>query len=63
MNAIRLPIGIWPLPIRWPPNQTTVMVDRFMMTSREGNAAAKIRLTSKAVEVRSALAAWKRSRS
>ena len=52
-NAVMLPIGIWPLSTRWPPNHRIATVVKFITASTAGKAMTKIRLTRSAVEVRS----------
>ena len=59
-NAVRLPIGIWPLSTRMLPNHSTATVDRFMIAMRAGIIRAKSRLTDRAVPNRSSFAASKR---
>ncbi len=57
---MRLPIGICPLLTRWPPNQRTATLERFMIPISAGMASTKIRLTRRPVAVRLALAVAKR---
>ncbi len=59
-NAVRLPIGIWPLSTRMLPNQSTATVDRFMIAMRVGIIRAKSLLTPRAVSNRSSFASSKR---
>ena len=48
-KAIRLPIGIAPLLMRWPPNQMMATVERFMIRKSAGIIRAKSRWTRTAV--------------
>ena len=56
-------MGISPDAIRFPPNQTTATLDRFMISMSAGIIRAKRRLTLRVVSVRSALASANRSSS
>ncbi len=59
-NASRLPIGMAPLLIRWPPNHRIATVERFRIANSAGIIRANSRLTLSDVSVRSALATSKR---
>ena len=62
-KAVRSPIGMSPSAICLPPNHMIATVERFMMMPTVGNMSANRRFTLSVVEVRSSLAAAKRSSS